>query len=345
MKHPSERRPALFVLNDPNAPRLNPELAKEIGLNESLLFLQLEFWLRQSGKLQEDGQHWIYESVTDIQEVFSFWSRATVNRVIHSLIEKDLLQVGNFNQHRYDRTRWFTLCRKGIEQLKSVRIGDWWVSQNETGSAQDETRSTQNETCKTQDGTTIPDLSPDLSPDQEEPASPDSPPPEWPEQVAALGEEPAPEDDVAETEAMFNKTSGAKLSKEEFQSRHNGTAVVAGKEKRVSYDIPGEPWCNRPVEEWCKLAGKSYKDMSIPTRIKLGGIFYKIGTVTDSTPLQVAEAIAQFPFEYAWWEKKIGFEWPGDGFCNRIGMILTPDAEPEPIDLDHPSGDRRPIRL
>lgn len=180
MNHKSNHRPALFTLNNPTAPRLNPELASEIGLNESILFLQLEFWLRLSGTQQDDGRYWIYESVTDIQSIFPFWGRATINRIIHSLEEKELIDVGNFNQYRYDKTRWFTLNRTGINRLTSVRIFDWWVSdendeetdlaeddlfQNGTGSDQNGTGLFQNGTRSAQNGTTIPDLSSDLSPD------------------------------------------------------------------------------------------------------------------------------------------------------------------------------------
>jgi hypothetical protein len=167
---------------------------------------------------------------------------------------------------------------------------------------------------------------------QEDPATPGSPPADglWDKQVAAIGEEPSQEEDpeIAETEAMFIKTSDTKLSKEQFESRHNGVAAVTGQEMKVSHDIPGQPWCNEPVEAWCKLAGKSYVGMSIPTRIKLGGIFFKVGTVTNGTPAQVAEAIGNFKAEHEWW--KYDFDWPSDGFLNRLGMMLVPDAAPEP---------------
>ena len=212
------------------------------------------------------------------------------------------------------------------------------------------------------------DLVPSIDLTKEEPAAPDSPAPLG--TVTAPGEEPiaihyAPESktpqapftnssgvavdspvedpDVAETEAMFNKTSAKKLSKEEFESRHNGVAAVTGQEMKVSHDIPGQPWCNQPVEAWCELAGKSYEEMTIQTRIKLGGIFYKVGTVTKGDPAQVAEAIGNFKAEHPWW--KYDFDWPSEGFLNRLGMMLVPDAQPEPINLDGGGGDTRPIRL
>jgi hypothetical protein len=50
VKDEQVRQERVFVLNDPNAPRLSPALAIEIGLNESILFLQLEFWIAISDK-------------------------------------------------------------------------------------------------------------------------------------------------------------------------------------------------------------------------------------------------------------------------------------------------------
>lgn len=130
------------------------------------------------------------------------------------------------------------------------------------------------------------------------------------------------EEEIAEIEAMFNKTGTARLSKEEFLRRHDGIAVVTGREARGA-DVPGEIWSSEPVRQWCTLAGKSFEAMSIATRLKLGGIFYKIGCVTNSTPAELAEAIGKFQAEHPWW--KYRFDWPSDAFCDRLGMMLVPD--------------------
>ena len=288
MKHQSDRRPAVFVLNDATAPRLNPELAKEIGLNESLLFLQLEFWLRQSGTLQEDGQYWIYESVTDIQQVFSFWSRATINRIIHSLVEQELLQVGNFNKHRYDRTRWFTLNRTGIDKLKSVKVFDWWVSQNETRSAQNETGSAQNDTRSAQNGTTIPDLSSDLSsdlsPEKEEPPAADSPP--W------LGQD----DDVPfylegepETQAAQPRTA------EQVKAGIRGaleTYAATGGRPGVADPHQGDEW-DPPFQVFCVafLPGIDADRLPKKKRDKMRGEIRRLAEEVHATPNEAVAAI------------------------------------------------------
>lgn len=68
-------RERLFVLNDPHALRVNAALAMEIGLNESIVLLQLEFLISISDNVRE-GRIWTYQSLSELQEAhFPFWSR------------------------------------------------------------------------------------------------------------------------------------------------------------------------------------------------------------------------------------------------------------------------------
>lgn len=121
-KTKSERN-RIFILNEPNAPRLSPALATEIGLTESVLLLQFEFWIAIS-QHERDGEMWTYQSLSDIHETFPFWSLSTINRAIRHLVEMELLTVGNFNHSSYDHTRWFALNKAGLARLRSVRLVD-----------------------------------------------------------------------------------------------------------------------------------------------------------------------------------------------------------------------------
>ena len=140
----------LFILNEPTAPRLNPALAQEIGLNESIVFLQLEFWIAIGGKDKvKDGRKWTYQSVSDLHKFFPFWGRATINRIVQSLIKQNLIIIGNYNEYKYDRTRWFTINMEAASQLASVKCG--------TPLFQNGTPPFQNGTGPAQNGTTIPE--------------------------------------------------------------------------------------------------------------------------------------------------------------------------------------------
>lgn len=141
----------IFILNEPVSPRINPALAVEIGLNESIVLLQIEYWISVSQHFI-DGQRWTYQSVREMQKkVFPFWSIATINRTVQSLLQKGYIIEGNFNKAKYDKTRWFALNFEKLSELKSIAI------QYDTGVFQNETRSTQNETHSTQNETTIPE--------------------------------------------------------------------------------------------------------------------------------------------------------------------------------------------
>jgi len=142
----------IFVINDPTSLRIVPALAEEIGLNESIVLLQMEFWISISDHLI-DGRRWTYQSIRDMKEkAFTFWSKDTINRAIKSLISQNLLIEGNFNTKKYDKTRWFALG-DGIRNLQSIRF----VEGFETRSTQNDTASQQYDTRSTQNATTIPE--------------------------------------------------------------------------------------------------------------------------------------------------------------------------------------------
>lgn len=141
----------IFILNEPNAPRINPALAVEIGLNESLLLLQIEFWISISNN-ERDGQQWTYQSTRDIQEkAFPFWSHHTINRAIKSLETSGyIITTTKYNTLKYDKTRWIALNFDELSKLKSISVKGYATgsTQNETGSNQNATTIPENTTEK-----------------------------------------------------------------------------------------------------------------------------------------------------------------------------------------------------
>ena len=132
-----------------------------------------------------------------------------------------------------------------------------------------------------------------------------------------------------------------KMSAETFRANHAHTVEGLQQETveaRAAAPHPDmtdarmdfRPSCDAPVVAWCRIAKKDYAGLSDGARIKLGSIFYEVAVVMESTPSQVAEAIDRFPIEHEWWAKEVGFEWPSENFCNKLGMMLVPDIEPDP---------------
>lgn len=144
---------------DPNKiMRLSPALAMEIGLNESIVLLQLQY-LTEISTYEVDGGKWIRGSLPDlVKEHFPFLSVATLSRVISSLTKGGYLQVGNFNKFKYDRTQWLTLSLENCAKLNGFTIFQneksiLQIDVMEDSKMKDASR--QNERCIFQNETTI----------------------------------------------------------------------------------------------------------------------------------------------------------------------------------------------
>lgn len=126
-----------------------PQLANEIGLNESLMLVRIAHWISISNNLQ-DGMYWTYQSLRDIQEnAFPFWSIMTISRIIKSLVNSKYIVTGNYNKRKGDQTQWFALVPDTISRLKSVvllPIEGEVVYHFDTPTQQNDTPTQQNDT-------------------------------------------------------------------------------------------------------------------------------------------------------------------------------------------------------
>jgi hypothetical protein len=115
----------LFVINDPCAPRLSPDLALEMekmgigGLHSSILFLQTEFWMATEGRHQ-DGQMWINRSVRDIQAVLKFMSVGSIHKCIKKMAAANLFTLRKLDEG--DDTEWLTINLQEASKLKSIVV-------------------------------------------------------------------------------------------------------------------------------------------------------------------------------------------------------------------------------
>lgn len=143
------KRNRLFVLNDPHAMRVSKELATEIGLNQSIVLLQIDFLIAHTNYIRE-GLPWIRMTVQEMKsEYFDFWSDETLRRTVQDLKDRKLIRIANFNRRGFDRTQWITLDVAGCSKLKSLTIthfGEWNGSSSPTiNNTDDPAAITQNE--------------------------------------------------------------------------------------------------------------------------------------------------------------------------------------------------------
>lgn len=104
-----------LLINEPPLQVL-PSLAVKIGLNNSIVVQQVHYWLRISNNIQ-DGHKWVYKTIDEWLIEFPFWSKSTLERIISKLEEKEILIAGNYNKLKFDRTKWYRINYKELEEL------------------------------------------------------------------------------------------------------------------------------------------------------------------------------------------------------------------------------------
>lgn len=93
-----------------------PSLAKEIGLNESIILLRIHELLKVS-TYYNDGLPWIYNTYNDWVEHFPFWSQSTIKRAIKSLEKQNLIFIAVDNEMLMNNARLYSINYDNIEKL------------------------------------------------------------------------------------------------------------------------------------------------------------------------------------------------------------------------------------
>lgn len=142
----------IYTGANPTVERIIPELAVEIGLNESIVLMQISHWISISKNLH-NGVYWTYNTIRAMhKDYFPYWSVATIWRTITNLKEAGYIIVTNeFNKRKGDKTQWFALEPDKLSTLKSVLIAP--ALEHSTG------KLFQNETTLFQNETTLPNTS------------------------------------------------------------------------------------------------------------------------------------------------------------------------------------------
>ena len=144
----------IYTASNPTVTRIIPDLAVEIGLNESIILLQISFWLMTSNNEQE-GKYWTFQSLRDMREkAFPYWSHETIRRTIKNLKDAGYILIGSFNKRKGDNTQWFALEPDKCSQLKSVLCHE--AVEEKAVTKRD--RLSQNEQPLPQNVTTLPEI-------------------------------------------------------------------------------------------------------------------------------------------------------------------------------------------
>lgn len=95
----------------------NLGIAAEYGLAESVFLQNIAYWVLQNKSNNihfYENRYWTYNTQKAFTQLFPFWTRQNLRRVIDSCKKHGLIITGNFNKIVYDRTNWYTLSDKGL---------------------------------------------------------------------------------------------------------------------------------------------------------------------------------------------------------------------------------------
>ena len=114
-----------YTREDNSIRRIHIGLAKEVGLNESIVLLQIDHLINITGnKKIYDGRYWTYDSAKNLKEkYFPFWGVSTIKAAISSLKTKGLIIIGNYNKLKIDKTNWYTIDYEKAAELTTILIG------------------------------------------------------------------------------------------------------------------------------------------------------------------------------------------------------------------------------
>lgn len=100
-------------------------IAERYGVHCAVILQNIWHWVRKNeanGKNFYDGTYWTYNSTRAFAELFPYLTKKQVRTALEKLIEDGILQTGNYNEMKYDRTLWYAVTEKGRSILLSGQI-------------------------------------------------------------------------------------------------------------------------------------------------------------------------------------------------------------------------------
>lgn len=97
----------------------NSVLAKELNKSKAAMINQIHYWtqLLRDERHFHDGRYWVHETYEDWQAQFPDMTTRGIQKMLLSLEEDGYIFVGNFNNKKYDRTKWYSV---NYEKVKEV---------------------------------------------------------------------------------------------------------------------------------------------------------------------------------------------------------------------------------
>lgn len=88
------------------------EIAKLVGTDAAIIYSNIEFWIKTNEANNVnffDGKYWMYHSIKAFCKLFDYLTESQIKTCLSKLEKENLIEVGNYNQIGYDRTKWYSI--------------------------------------------------------------------------------------------------------------------------------------------------------------------------------------------------------------------------------------------
>lgn len=94
---------------------LNVNVAIQFDTDTALFLQNIKHWtlknLANKNNIH-DGLCWSYDTLEAMADIFPYWSKKQLERVINNCVKFGLIVKGNYNKTPYDRTCWYAMTPK-----------------------------------------------------------------------------------------------------------------------------------------------------------------------------------------------------------------------------------------
>jgi hypothetical protein len=113
----------------------NTNVAKEYDVDIAIILNNFKFWTISNlanNRHIHDGLCWTFNSIPALCTIFPYWTRHQIEHLLNKCKKLGLLVSGNYNSHKYDRTRWYALTGIAYQLYPELQQEDFITSLWET---------------------------------------------------------------------------------------------------------------------------------------------------------------------------------------------------------------------
>ena len=89
----------------------DPSIAQRVGVNAAVIYQNIVWWCQKNAANshnEREGRHWTFNSLSAWSQLFPYMTAKQIRTALENLEEECLVLTGVFNNHSFDRTKWYS---------------------------------------------------------------------------------------------------------------------------------------------------------------------------------------------------------------------------------------------